>query len=154
MPNAASNERSSSTGRAAPPLTQIRSELRSYRSRSGWCSSAAYMVGTPSNTVTRQRWMISSAWPGSNRASRASAAPEFTAVFSPQVSPNTWNSGRHPMTTSDGLRLNSVSALSWALVRRLAWLSSAPLGCPVVPEVYRISAVSSSARSATPGAGS
>ncbi len=57
------------------------------------------------------------------------------------------------MTTSDGPRLNRVSTASWAFVRRLAWLSSAPLGCPVVPEVYRMSAVSSSARPARSGAG-
>ena len=101
-PKAASKARSSSTGSAAPPLTQTRSELVSSPARSGWCSSAAYMVGTPSKTVTRWSWMMARAWPGSNRASSASAAPACTAAFSPQVSPKQWNSGRQPMTTSDG----------------------------------------------------
>ena len=36
----------------------------------------------------------------------------------------------------------------------MAWLSSAPFGWPVVPEVYRITAVSSAARSATVSMGS
>ena len=58
-----------------------------------------------------------------------------TAALSPQVSPKQWNSGRHPITTSSSLSSTRVSALTAALVIMLAWVSSAPLGWPVVPEV-------------------
>jgi len=58
------------------------------------------------------------------------------------------------MTTSSGSRPNSVVADTAALRRRLAWVSSAPLGLPVVPEVYRITAVSSPARPVTDVPGS
>ena len=39
------------------------------------------------------------------------------------------------MTTSSGVAFSSVSAVSSALRVRLACVSSAPLGWPVVPEV-------------------
>ena len=38
--------------------------------RSGWLSSAMYIVGTPSNTVTRSRWITSSTRPASKRGTR------------------------------------------------------------------------------------
>ena len=37
----------SSTGQGAPDMTPFFSELKSYRSKSGWLSSATYIVGTP-----------------------------------------------------------------------------------------------------------
>ena len=40
------------------------------------------------------------------------------------------------------------------LLLRLAWVSSAPFGWPVVPEVYRITAVSSAVRLGDLGDGS
>jgi large exoprotein involved in heme utilization and adhesion len=46
-----------------------------------------------------------------------------------------------------------VVAVTAALRARLAWVSSAPLGRPVVPEVYRITAVSSSRPPVTAGTG-
>ena len=79
--------------------------------------------------------MMLSAWPASNLGSRVRVPPPATVAFSPQVSPNTWNSGRQPMTTSSGLVPSSVSAVSAAFGCRLAWVSSAPLGWPVVPDV-------------------
>jgi len=119
-------------------------------------SSAAYIVGTPWKTVTWSRWITSNAVAGSNRGTRVRQAPLPTAAFSPQVWPKEWNSGRQPMTTSSGPRSNRVVADTAALRRRLAWVSSAPLGLPVVPEVYSSTAVSWSARLATAvsGAGS
>ena len=59
----------------------------------------------------------------------------MTDAFMPQVRPNTWNSGRQPMITSSGPRSSSVVAVTSALLVRLAWVSSAPLGWPVVPDV-------------------
>ena len=39
------------------------------------------------------------------------------------------------------------------LLLRLAWVSSAPFGLPVVPEVYRMTAVSSAVRATISGSG-
>ena len=104
QPKVSSNPRSTSTGMAAPPETHSRSDETSGRSPV-WCSMAAYIVGTPSKIVTRSRWMISRALPGSNLGSSVSVPPAVTVAFSPQVRPNTWNSGRQPMTTSTGAAL-------------------------------------------------
>ena len=102
--------------------------------------------------VTRSRAMMSSALAGSNRGSKVSVAAEATDTFSPQVSPNTWNSGRQPMITSSGPTSNRVREEISALATSPAWVSSAPLGRPVVPEVYRMTASSRSPRSEDPGA--
>ena len=111
------------------------------------------MVGTPSKIVTLSRWMISSARAGSNLGSSVSVPAAATVAFSPQVRPKTWNSGRQPMVTSPAWFFSSVRAVISALRTRPAWVSSAPLGRPVVPEVYRITASSSSCRPGSPVAG-
>src|SRR5439155_831431 len=100
----------------------------------------------PSNTVTLWFWISSSAFTGSNLGSSARQAPLRTEVFSPQVSPNTWNSGRQPITTSPAPVPSSSSTADRALAARLWCDSEAPLGLPVVPEVYSSTAMSSSAR--------
>src|SRR5919106_667860 len=69
-----------STGIAAPPDTHTRSVEQSKPWRPGWPSSAEYIVGTPSNTVTRSRWTISSALPGSNLGISVRQPPERHGV--------------------------------------------------------------------------
>jgi len=69
-------------------------QIRSVRVASGPASSATlssaeYMVGTPSKTVTASRSITSSALRGSNRGISVSVAPANTAPLSPQVRPNT-----------------------------------------------------------------
>lgn len=76
-------------------------------------------------------------------------APVRTAVFKVTVCPNEWNSGNPPKITSSGVSLSRVEPVTSALRVRLAWVNSAPLGLPVVPEVYRITAVSVASRSWT-----
>ena len=79
--------------------------------------------------------MIRRACPASNRGSRVRHAPDATATLSATVCPNTWNSGSPPKMTSSGpARTMSVRATS-VLLSRLPWVSSAPFGWPVVPEV-------------------
>lgn len=94
-----------------------------------------YIVGTPRKTVTRSRCRIRSAAAGSNRGSRVRVAPATTAALRAQVCPKAWNSGRPPNRTSSGPIRISVSTVVTALVDRLRWVSSAPFGVPVVPEV-------------------
>ncbi len=95
----------------------------------------AYIVGTPSKTVTLSRPMTSRAFVASKRGTSVRQAPLSTAALSPQVRPKQWKSGRQPITTSSSLSSTRVSALTAALVIMLAWVSSAPFGWPVVPEV-------------------
>ena len=96
--------------------------------------------------------MMSSTWTGSNLGSRVRVPPAATVAFSPQVRPNTWNSGRQPIVTSSGPPRSRVRAVRVALRISPAWVSSAPLGRPVVPEVYRMTASSASPRPEDPGA--
>ena len=149
QPNFSSNPRRISTGSEAPPEMHTRSDAACAGSASGRCSIAAYMVGTPSKIVTASRWMISSALAPSNLGSSVSVPAAATVAFSPQVRPKTWNSGRQPITTSSLLFFSSVCAVSWALRTRPAWVSSAPFGWPVVPEVYKMTASSSPWRPAS-----
>ena len=93
--------------------------------------------------------VASGACPASNRGSRVRHAPEATATLSAAVCPNTWNIGSPPKITSSGCAWTMSAQVTLVLLRRLPWVSSAPFGCPVVPEVYRITAVSSSPVSAT-----
>ena len=59
--------------------------------------------------------------------------PEMVAL-SPQVWPNEWNRGSAPSVTAPSFRLNISREIS-VFFLRLEWVSSAPLGLPVVPLV-------------------
>ncbi len=59
-------------------------------------------------------------------------------LFMPTVCPKEWNSGSaiRKACCSGGMVELRTSPLLWmAFITMLSWLSSAPLGCPVVPEV-------------------
>ena len=78
------------TGIAAPPETQTRKvRVASAAASSATLSSAEYIVGTPSNTVTASRSITSSALRGSNRGISVNVAPDSTAPLRPQVRPKT-----------------------------------------------------------------
>ena len=102
---------------------------------SGWCSIAAYIVGTPSNTLTWSRSMISSALPGSKRGISVSVPPPPIVAFSPHVWPNEWNSGSAPSVIASGPSVEQVARRPAQLRARFACVSSAPFGVPVVPDV-------------------
>ena len=121
-----------STGIAAPPETQTLSDDVS--GSPGWLSIAVYIVGTPSNTVTRSRSMISSARPASKRGSSVSVPPTAIVAFSAQVCPKAWNSGSAPSVTVSASRSNSSTAVATLRIR-FACVSCAPFGEPVVPDV-------------------
>ena len=97
-------------------------------------SIALYIVGTPANIVTLSRSMISSALAGSKRGMNVSVAPENAQAFMQHVWPKEWNSGSAPSTTSSSSVSNSPCD-AFALAIMLSWVSSAPLGWPVVPDV-------------------
>ena len=93
------------------------------------------MVGTPAKRVTRSRVTIAAASSGVKRGSRVKLPPTARVAFWMQVWPKEWNSGSVARATSSaftGIRRGTTMV---QLTRRFAWLSSAPFGLPVVPEV-------------------
>ena len=93
-----------------------------------------YIVGTPANVVTLSRSMSSSALPGSKRGSSVISPRARTATFITEFMPNTWNSGSVASATVSGPASTSSRAVS-APAARLACVSVAPFGVPVVPDV-------------------
>ena len=124
----------SSTGIAAPPDTHSSSADTSASAARRSFSIAAYIVGTPSNTVTRSRSMISSALPGSKRGSRVSTPPTAIVALSAQVWPKEWNNGSAPSMTARSSIPKRPTTTS-TLRSRFSCVSSAPFGVPVVPDV-------------------
>ena len=92
------------------------------------------MVGTPENSVTFSLSMRPRQRPGSNRGASTMVAALRNAASICTTCPNTWNSGSATSTTSSGRTSPSSTQIS-AFISRLEWVSIAPLGRPVVPEV-------------------
>src|SRR5215207_10733046 len=113
----------SSPGMAEPPEQQILSDEWSYCSRASLLSIALYIVGTPANSVTLSRSMISSALAGSNRGMNVSVAPESAQAFMQHVWPKEWNRGSAPSTTSLSSVWNNWCD-AFALASMLSWVSS------------------------------
>ena len=137
--HSAMSRRSVSEAGAAPQLI-----TRSARSRSrtpGWAQIACHCVGTLNTTVARSRSQASI-------VAAASKAPRgWMTVGMPRTrfgatepSPAMWNSGavRNAMSDSSTMLIARMHATAWA--NRLTWSSMAPLGRPVVPDVYMINA--------------
>jgi len=92
------------------------------------------MVGTPEKIVHRYRAMASSTASGSNRGMSTSVPPNRTAVFRTLDRPNTWNIGSTATLMSSSRNSNS-SPPTVQFMYSSKWVSSAPLGLPVVPLV-------------------
>ena len=106
----------------------------SMRSRSGKCSRAWNIVGTPAKIVTPSRSMVSRTPPGSKRGIIVRQAPTRTPALSITVCPNEWKSGRAPSVTSSSESFGTDPTCSHER-RRLSWVMIAPFGVPVVPDV-------------------
>ncbi len=101
------------------------------------------MVGTPGIMVGRSLLISFSVSMSSNLGTRIISMPWLTPKFITVVMAKTWNRGRMPMTRSFCGPCGR-HALTWAtLMERLAWVSMAPLGVPVVPPVYCSTATAS-----------
>ena len=111
-------------------------------------SSDQYIVGTPEKAVTFSLIIVSMTALGSKRGRSTIVEPLNRNAFIWTVWANEWNSGRatSDTTPSRGSNGSAISREIIALVSILLWVSSAPLGLPVVPDVYRMTAVSSGAR--------
>ena len=123
------------SGIAAPPDMQRRRVEVSAESALSHASIALYIVGTPWKIVMPSRAMISSALSGSNRGIIEIIARLQMPAFSVHVWPKLWNSGSAPSSLSSSVISPSVDAATVQFLYRLAWVSSAPLGLPVVPDV-------------------
>ncbi|CAM5236589.1 hypothetical protein SFUMM280S_08526 [Streptomyces fumanus] len=93
------------------------------------------MVGTPIRTVHPSASIRSSASSAVNPPIRTSLAPARNVVPMPQIWPKVWDSGRQPSSTSAGRIAKGESIVVVTFITRLRWVSAAPLGRPVVPEV-------------------
>ena len=75
--------------------------------------------------------------PGSNASTSTCVARFETEPSTQQTQPPVWNSGMVVMKTSPG-SMPIRSLVSAPLLTSPRWCSSAPLGKPVVPDVYWI----------------
>ena len=112
------------------------------------------MVGTPVKTVTFSRSISLRASAASQRYSSTRQPPAIVTVCSTQLQPVTWNSGTGSRAVTAGAAgagppppertIRRARAASPQVVRKIMfirlcttarWVSRAPLGKPVVPEV-------------------
>ena len=95
----------------------------------------AWMVaGTSTVSVGRSRAIASSAASGAKRACSVTVAPSCRAGVVWMLRPPTWNIGSTVSTWSAAV----MSCMCWLITAfhtSASWRSTAPLGCPVVPEV-------------------
>ena len=99
-------------------------------------SRPQYIVGTPAKNVTPSCSISVSAGPASKRGSSTTVPPKAKPAFMITVWPKEWKSGSTQSRVSGRSASASKSAsLASALEIMLRCISSAPLGCPVVPEV-------------------
>ncbi len=93
------------------------------------------MVGTPWKVFAPSATISSMARAASKRGSRTRVAPARQVEFMETVWPKAWKRGSAPSATSSGRTSLASKALTVAFITRLKWLSTAPLGTPVVPLV-------------------
>ena len=97
------------------------------------------IAGTPNMVVTPCLGIASSTAPGSKLRSSTTVAPRMKALSGVTLSPPMWNSGAQTRVTSE-LWVSMPKAALMLFQSTLPWVSIAPLGRPVVPEVYMIQA--------------
>ena len=120
-----------------------RSDERSVSAKAGCCAMNKNIAGTPNIVVTLLAAMSASARPGSNVRCSTTSAPFWKATSVVTLSPPIWKTGAAVSVTSSA-RQSSVCMQLALFHQMLPWVSIAPLGLPVVPDVYMMSATSSS----------
>ena len=86
---------------------------------------------------------------GSSFGTTTTVAPAASGTASVTTAPSTWKNGARASTVSRGP--TRVTARIWrTAVTRLAWLSSTPLGRPVVPAEYGTRATAAGSAAAGP----
>ncbi|ADH05777.1 hypothetical protein BMB171_C0961 [Bacillus thuringiensis BMB171] len=105
-----------------------------------------YIVGTPAKIVGSYVRQIRNTSFGLNFGNIKIVAPFTIGAFTATVKQNTWNIGSAATTRSSAVYCK-YEATSLALLYKFLCVNIAPFGFPVVPEVYRITATSSSSSS-------
>ena len=93
------------------------------------------MLGTPRKIVARVAAMASATWTGSNFGTGAIAEPLSSGTIIPAVAAKAWNIGKTTRKVSVPGASLRASITESALEMRLRWVSMAPFGRPVVPDV-------------------
>ena len=126
--------RSCSSGASgAEPDTQSRRDASS--PTRGESARRAYIVGTPKNIVAPCVAAASSTASGENCGTRTAAPPHNIAPCRPTPRPCTWKSGSASTSRSAAVQRHAMRTAS-LLASTLPCVSIAPLGVPVVPDVY------------------
>ena len=92
------------------------------------------MVGTPKNIDAPGDRAASATAVGSKAGSRRADAPANSVPYTPTHRPWAWKTGRQWTSRSSGVQRQAILTASVA-ANRFRWLSTAPLGAPVVPDV-------------------
>ena len=95
-----------------------------------------YIVGTPKKRVAFQRSIARATTTGLKRSMSSRVDPAYRGTFMTPASPPAWNSGRADTTVSSPSAIWNHVANWMVLATRLACVSMAPFGVPVVPPVY------------------
>ncbi len=125
-----------------PPLMASFTEETSRRCAAWASSMAVSMVGTHMRVSTRSASMRAFILEPSNCRARMMRQPNCTGPRVLMEQPAVWNIGMQFSTVQSGV-ISPRSKIRRALLVRPRWVNTAPLGKPVVPEVYWIWAGSS-----------
>src|SRR5699024_12200864 len=124
-------------------------EDRSRAAIEGAASIAAHIAGTQNETVGRYCSTASSHASGVKASMITVVPPAYSRGRVKMPSAPMWNSGDVDRFTSRGYRPSPAALkLLIAFHSMLSWVSIAPLGFPVVPEVYISIAISPPSTSA------
>ncbi len=126
----------------SPPMAQTLSDERSHVRSAISPRRLRKTVGTPRNLVTPYRSILRRVPAGSKRPWMTMVAPLYRMGDAWMKSPPEWNRGRTISITSSKWSLKKISALR-QLKKVFRCDRTAPLGWPVVPEVYMITCGSS-----------
>jgi len=124
-------------GHGEPAMMPVRREDMSYLSKSGWLSSAMYMVGTPYTAVAFSRSMARRTISASKSSIPTMVQRCVRMAMMPSTQPKQWKYGTGRHTRSLGVSF-MPSPMKKPSLRMLRCVSMTPLGKPVVPLVYCI----------------
>ena len=124
-------------GSGAPAAPIVRSADRSRVVKPGSRAIASSIVGTAKKEVTRCCSITASVSAGSNRRTTTAHPPPSRAGLTVPLRPPMWNSGARARVRSACAKSIPMDWLT-AFHVMLPWVSTAPLGRPVVPDVYMI----------------
>ncbi len=142
--------RITSMGQGDPAMIPVRMWDRSYFEGffASSSSSAMNIVGTPWTAVQRSLVIVSRTAAGEKVSTGTIVEPWVTQAIVPRTHPKQWKNGT-------GMHILSLGVRSWQspmlapLATRFRCRSIAPLGNPVVPEVYMMQMTSSGSQDAS-----